>query len=148
MLCWLLTELSRSGQPMSQSWDRECWLLPSRIHSSRHGTPFQLEGFAFSTSSCHILQHRTLEAGFMGNHVIHVAHDMPGNYTLWIFPQGPFISWNWTTQSPVKMSCCFPRPTFVLRVELIASLLSRLILRLIVFGCYLLFLDKIMRSLL
>lgn len=68
----------------------------------RHWTPFQLEGFVFSRSSGHILQHRTLEAGFIGNHVFHVAHDMPGNCTLQIFPQGPSIPWNWTTQSPVK----------------------------------------------
>lgn len=68
----------------------------------RHWTPFQLEGFAFSTSSGHILQHRSLEAGFIGNHVFHVAHDMPGNCTLQIFPQGPSIPWNWTIQSPVK----------------------------------------------
>lgn len=126
-------------------------MLPAPFRNTqqqRCRTPFQLEGFAFSTSSCHILQHRTLKVGFMGSHVIHVAHDMPGNCTLQIFPQGPSVPWNWTTQSPVKKSCCFLKPSFVLCVELTASLLNRLILRLIVFGCYLLFLNKIMRSLL
>lgn len=57
----------------------------------RHRTPFQLEGFAFSTASGHILQHKTREAGFMGNHVFHVARNMPGNCILQIFPQGPSI---------------------------------------------------------
>lgn len=62
-----------------------------KTQQQRHGTPFQLEGFAFSTSSGHILQHGTLEAGFMGNHVLHVAHDVLGNCTLQISPQGPSI---------------------------------------------------------
>lgn len=39
MLCWILAELSSSGKTISQSWDRECWLLPSRIHSSRDTEP-------------------------------------------------------------------------------------------------------------
>lgn len=58
----------------------------------RHGTPFQLEGFAFSTGSGHILQHRTLEAGFTGNHVFHVAYDVAWKLHLADFSTKSFHS--------------------------------------------------------
>lgn len=67
----------------------------------RHRTPSQLEGFAFSTSSGHILQHRTLEAGFMGNHVFHAAHDMSGNCTLQIFHE--ILPFHETEQHKVQL---------------------------------------------
>lgn len=101
MLCWFLAELSRRDHEPELRQGMLAAPLKN-TQQQRHQTPLQLEGFAFSTASGHILQHKTLEAGFMGNHVFHVAHDMPGNCTLKIFPKGPSIPWNWKTQSPVK----------------------------------------------